>query len=187
MSGTADDADWSGPHWQFGLALYSAERVREACLSLQNRFVLDVSFLFVFLYYAARRGLLPTDDIVSDALRLTEPIRAGVIHPLRRIRDGMKQSPVSDLTERNLQLRKSVLQAELQAEQLEQAVLAQLLEHRLPHAALPSDGDFAALIVAILSRFSGGRTPPADDPDVAAIAEAVRSVSREGSPFAKSG
>lgn len=175
MSGTADEAGWSGPHWQFGLALYGSERVREACLSLQNRFALDVSFLFVFLYYAARRGLLPTDDILSDALRLTEPVRASVIQPLRRIRDGMKQSPVSDLADRNSQVRKSVLQAELQAEQLEQAVLARFLEDRLTRAAVPSDGDFTALIVTVLSRFSGGRTPAVDDPDVAAIAEAVRS------------
>lgn len=170
-----NDAEWTGPHWAFSLRLYNSEAVRAACLSLQERCGLDVSFLFVILYYAARRGFVPPDEVLAEAVRLTEPLRGAVIRPLRRIRNDIKQSPPSDLSDKNQVVRKTILQAEVLAEQLEQAVLARLLDAHVAAApAAPQPPDFAALIAAIASLFCAGHAPPpADDPDIAVLSRAV--------------
>ena len=169
-----EDAYWTGPHWTFSLRLYGSEPVRAACLSLQERFGLDVSLLFVILYYAVRRGFLPPDGVLSEAVRLTGPVRDAVIRPLRRIRDDIKQTPPGDLAEKNQTVRKAVLQAELLAEQLEQAMLARFLDERSAGASSRPPQDVTALIVAVVSCFAIGRAgPAADDPDIATLSRAV--------------
>jgi len=112
--------DMAGPHWDFALKLYGGEGVSPACLVLQDRAGIDVNVLLVALYAAhIGKGVGAAEIAALDVAG--EPIRNGVVVPLRTVRRQMKGADFGPATE---QARNKVKVAELAAEQLEQAALA---------------------------------------------------------------
>ena len=117
-----------GPHWSFALDIYARPGVSDACLLLQDRAGVDVNVLLLALYAAARRGMaLGRHDLqnMDDAVAAW---RQEVVGPLRAIRRRLKSGPKPAPDAAPEALRRHIKKAELQAEQIEQAVLARWLE-----------------------------------------------------------
>lgn len=155
----------TGPHWKFSLALYRKPGVAESCLTLQDMAGIDVNVLLIALYTVARGSGLPewgwlhaADDSISD-------LRAMAIVPLRQARRAIKKlAQPSALTEA---IRARVKGLELEAEQLEQAMLARLMPEKGNQPP-----DFAAAaerIVSLYARPDGAR-------DINAEGDVARSI-----------
>ena len=113
--------------WRFSCAVYGDTTVQEQCLELQTLFGVDVNFL-LFAGWLDHCGIQLTDQDIDDVSRLVKPWRCEVIRPLRSARQAAKASAadkaIGDLRDRMLQL-------ELGAEQVEQAMLHQWAEPRI--------------------------------------------------------
>jgi len=171
MSG--DPLPLAGPHWAFALALYGQSGVAEACLSLQDRQGVDVSFLIAMLYAAAVGRRRVDAAAVALAEARVAPWRAGVVQPLRTLRRDMKQLSEIDRAE-VAALRESVKGVELKSEQIELALLAGAIDGFAPaDASAPRLLRVGAMVV---SHFAGG--PPDADAarSIALISEAAAAV-----------
>ena len=115
------------PFWDFSLALYGREGVARACVALQDRRGLDVNLL-LFCCWAGSRGrrLDPADLKGLDAA--VRPWRDAVVRPLRGIRRWLKTQAPGALAAPAQRLREKIKAEELQAEAVEQALLAQILK-----------------------------------------------------------
>ncbi len=124
MSGTPNH-----PFWDFSLAVYGREGVAQACVALQDRRGLDVNLL-LFCCWAGSRGrrLDPADlEGLDEAVR---PWQDAVVRPLRGIRRWLKTQAAAPGAPAH-RLREKIKADELQAEAVEQTLLAQTLE--IPH------------------------------------------------------
>lgn len=105
--------------WRFSSQVYAVDDVRGQCLELQDRYGVNVNLL-LFAAWLDHRAIPLTDRNIGEIARLVEPWHDGVIRPLRSARRTAKAAatdePVSVLHGR-------ILQAELAAEQVEQAML----------------------------------------------------------------
>ncbi len=112
--------------WDFSLALYGREGVARACIALQDRWGLDVNILLFCCRAGSRGRRLDSADLKSlDAA--VRPWREAVVVPLRGIRRWLKtQAPAPGTPAHRLRVR--VKADELQAEAVEQALLAQTLK-----------------------------------------------------------
>jgi uncharacterized protein (TIGR02444 family) len=110
------------PFWRFSLTLYQVPDVAPACLMLQDNRGLDVNLLL----YALWAGLQGASLVAADFDRLDaliRPWRTSVIQPLRAVRRALK-SPVIEIDSRAPgELRARIAAAELDAEQIQQALL----------------------------------------------------------------
>jgi uncharacterized protein (TIGR02444 family) len=103
--------------WRFSLAVYGQRGVAEECLGLQHKFGLNINLL-LFCAWLGRRGLVATRDDLEEALRVIASWHDHVVRPLRGVRRHMKlhHDDVSAL-------RAHVQRIEIEAEQVEQAML----------------------------------------------------------------
>lgn len=131
MSGSArrGGAAWDGVgFWDFSLAVYAREAVRETCLSLQESIGADVNLvLFCCWVGATGRGALDRDDLA----RLSRTVSAwqdDVVAPLRALRVRLKTPSAGIAAEAAERLRQAVKAAELEAERIEQDALARALD-----------------------------------------------------------
>lgn len=107
------------PFWAFSLQVYGRDRVKNACLDLQNRFGADVNIL-LFLCWRNSIGLPnPTMSQIKEMVATIADINRDVITPLRRVRTALPGMDAPGAPE----ARKKVLEAELSAEQMAQAAL----------------------------------------------------------------
>jgi uncharacterized protein (TIGR02444 family) len=115
--------DLEGPHWSFAVDLYRQPGVAKACLLLQDTLKVDVCLLLFALFAAKElRSLLDRKDL-QDLDRAISDWRREVVWPLRSIRRRLKTEPfVASSTDALLGRIKG---AEIDAEQIELAVLAQ--------------------------------------------------------------
>lgn len=112
--------------WDFVVKLYARPGISQACLELQDRLGVDVSFLLTVLFYAKRRNIDLSIDEIASLDRSISAWRDEVIVPLRRLRRHVKASGLlNSSTEAFYQRIKA---DELLAEQLEIGILAQQLE-----------------------------------------------------------
>jgi uncharacterized protein (TIGR02444 family) len=117
------------PFWRFSLALYGSEGVREECLALQDTLQIDVNVLLFVAWLGAKRGVNLT--AADFALIETEAgsWSTSVIQPLRGVRRFLK--PFRDRGgEPIARFARLSAQIELDAEQIEQAMLFDLAESR---------------------------------------------------------
>jgi uncharacterized protein (TIGR02444 family) len=141
--------------WRFSLAVYRSTGVQEECLDVQERHGLDVNLLMLCAYAGAVEGVVLSASDVADALEASGAWHANVVRTLRQVRRTLKpwgvggQGAVSHVVEA---LRVKVKGAELEAEQIEQAMMwawlrsqAGQLRHREPHQALAANV-FALLV-----------------------------------------
>ena len=136
----------ANPFWDYALDLYRRAGVERACLELQGRHGLDVN-LVLLCCWLGRRGIETDEAWMRAATAAVERWQAEVIRPLRAARGGLKAqlaeaasgSIAKRWPELTAGLRRRVLALELDAERLEQLLLAELAAD-LPAAAVPGIG-----------------------------------------------
>src|SRR5690606_41320532 len=121
MNQDANAAD----HWQFSLAVYTRDGVAEHCLALQSRLGLDVNVLLLMLWAAGQWGDAPTAAQITDADSRINAWRHEVVVPLRQLRTRLKSGPAPAPDAMTDVLRKEIKRLELDAERIQQEVLAQ--------------------------------------------------------------
>lgn len=127
--------------WDFSLSIYGRPGVADACLFLQDRYGLDVN-LILFCVWVGSTGRGPLEEHQIDAcVSRTSDWRECVIEPLRQIRRACRDEPLG-VPEFLLQVfRPSMHDVELDAEHVEQLVLAELAPS-MPQEAVADDVRF---------------------------------------------
>ena len=123
----ASDLRLTGPHWTFIIKLYAGHDVQQACLLLQDGFGVDVSFLLTLLWYA-RNGVEFESGDVEALDRAIASWRGDVVKPLRDIRREIKPAANHDGVVADF--RNRIKSIEIQAEQIEIAMLVRAVDQR---------------------------------------------------------
>jgi uncharacterized protein (TIGR02444 family) len=138
--------------WGFSLAVYGAEAVEPECLSLQDRFGLDINLLLLCAFVGAVHGVTLTADDIAAARAEAASWHDDIVKPLRAARRCLKTVALSEarIAEAAAQLRTRVKAAELESEYVEQLLLERWAEARL--AAWPRRESRDAIVanVAVL-------------------------------------
>jgi len=103
----------SNPFWNFSLAIYAQAGVATACLDLQESFGVDVNLLLYVCWCASEGRALTTPQIAAADANIAD-WRRDVVHPIRVLRQGLREYPGVDST------RTVIKQAELEAERVQQ-------------------------------------------------------------------
>lgn len=138
------------PFWRFSLRIYAAPGVAAECLSLQDKFGLDVNVLLFAAWLGVSRGvrLEPSDLQCID--QIVAPWSAEVVRPLRLVRQKLKM--MTEIIDPEVQtLRKQIADSELFSERIEQALLYRLAETFGPPPATPGPASARANVAAILA------------------------------------
>lgn len=146
------------PFWDFAIQVYAAEGVSEACLHLQERHGIDVNIMLFCLWLGASgAGILAEDEMVA-AMEASDAWHRDVVRGLRAVRRLLKDG-FPDAPRRLVQdLRAQVQRTEIEAEHLEQLLLAGAVAGRLSAEAAtnppaPSIEDGASDAVANLRMY----------------------------------
>jgi uncharacterized protein (TIGR02444 family) len=115
--------------WTFSLAVYGREPVQQECLTLQDRFGMDVNLVLLCAFAGAIHGAVLPERNMEEAIAAVGPWHQQVVRNLRETRRALKpflttSPPVSTPI---ANLRAQVKTQELEAERIEQ----QILEHWL--------------------------------------------------------
>ena len=160
----AEPLHLDGPHWSFALRVYRQPGVAEACLMLQDHHGVDVNVLLLALFAAVDRGILLDRAALEEVDRLVRPWRDEVVVPLRQVRRRLKSGPMPAPDAQTEALRNAVKAAELQAEQIEEALLACWLESRAAgRTDAPIDLQEVVWRVAALGSAKGGHVQLGED------------------------
>lgn len=111
-----------GAFWRYSLKLYGRPPVAEACLALQDAHDIDVNLLLLCCWTGGSGQVLSAARM-AQLIAAAGPWHDCVVKPLRSVRRWLKtqdQAP-AEAAER---LRQAVKAHELEAERLEQAILA---------------------------------------------------------------
>ena len=103
--------------WRFSLSVYSPDEVAQECLSLQEALGLDVNIL-LFCAWLGTRSIVLRREAIEAACQVIARWHDNIVRPLRRVRQHLKTQgdPFASLRTR-------VKAFELEAEQIEQAML----------------------------------------------------------------
>jgi uncharacterized protein (TIGR02444 family) len=112
------ELQYDNEFWRFSLAVYKPPDVAAECLALQEAVGLDVNLLLFCAWLGTRVIVLSRSDIEA-ASRVVALWHNSVVRPLRGVRRHIK-TQYGDALE---SLRSRVKDDELQAEQIEQAML----------------------------------------------------------------
>ncbi len=121
------------PFWQFSLAVYGRAGVPQACLGLQASHGADVNLL-LYVCWLSSRGIAGSLDDIRLAAASVEGWHRDVVVALRRVRTGLKAGYAGLDPDIGEPYREKVKRAELEAEQIEQAIL-----YALPLSRRPAD------------------------------------------------
>jgi uncharacterized protein (TIGR02444 family) len=116
--GNRSDLQYDNEFWRFSLAVYKPADVAAECLALQEAIGLDVNLLLFCAWLGTREFVLSRSDIEA-ASRIVALWHNNVVRPLRGVRRHMKTQYGDEFEN----LRSLVKENELQAEQIEQAML----------------------------------------------------------------
>lgn len=118
------DASAADRFWAFSLELYDRPGVAPACLALQDRCGLDVNLLLLCCWTAAEgRRTLP-EPALRALIAAAAPWQDTVLRPLRAARRGLKVGVAGVPEADSDALRRRVAALELEAERIEQRLLA---------------------------------------------------------------
>jgi len=147
---TSPPLEMDSPLWRFSLAVYRGAGVQEECLDVQERRGVDVNLLMLCAYVGAIEGAVLSPSDVADALEVSGAWHANVVRALRQVRRTLKPWGAGQAVVEAL--RTKVKGAELEAEQIEQAMMwawlrgqAGQLRRREPRQALVANV-FALLV-----------------------------------------
>ncbi len=132
-----------GNFWSFSLEIYRDARVRSALLHLQDSRGADVNLLLFALWSQA-----PLDE---DRVRALEhevkAWRRAAIEPLRAVRRALGGAVGAAPPDEVARLRSAVLELEIDAERIEQAILENAMPGtRSPGGGVPAAANLAAVI-----------------------------------------
>ena len=130
------------PFWRFSLRSYRRSGVEQACLGLQNTLGADVNLL-LFCCWMGTQGRPLTKRSLRRAVAAVQRWQREVVQPLRRARRALRKSSAAVAEARRAHLRRNVLSLELDAEYVEQLVLA-CLAAKLPRPARKQDPQTAS-------------------------------------------
>jgi uncharacterized protein (TIGR02444 family) len=116
--------------WAFALALYDRPGVAESCLALQNELGVDVMLLMMATFAAVKRRIVLTPDEIRALDEASRPWREQIVRKLRTIRTDLKTGPAPAPSSVTEQLRSQVKALELEAEKIENQLLAEYLPLR---------------------------------------------------------
>jgi uncharacterized protein (TIGR02444 family) len=116
--GNRSELQYDNEFWRFSLAVYKPADVAAECLALQETVGVDVNLLLFCAWLGTRAIVLSRSDIEA-ASRVVAPWHTSVVRPLRGVRRHIK----TQYGEAFEMLRSRVKDNELQAEQIEQAML----------------------------------------------------------------
>lgn len=156
------------PFWRFSLAVYAAPGVQPACLALQDGHGLDVNLALFCAWIGARRGIALTGAEIEAAGLLVAAWRETAVLPLRTLRRAIKAMPLPADPAIGT-FRQRIAAAELEAEQLQQAMLFRWAEACWPGAR--GSGQAAANLRGLAARHG------AADDAIALLADAAERVS----------
>lgn len=141
--------------WRFSLEVYGAPGVAAECLALQDALGIDVNLLLFCAWLgSARRTALSASEIES-ARSLVQPWHDQAVRPLRAVRRQLKafSGPDSEA------FRLRVKALELEAEQMEQAMLFSHALETWPRAGAADPRDAVAANIRIYLRSQRGAGP----------------------------
>jgi uncharacterized protein (TIGR02444 family) len=118
--------------WAFALALYARPGVAEASLALQNEADVDVMLLLMVTFAAVKHRTLLTPEEIAALDAACRPWREHIVRNLRTIRRELKTGPQPAPSSETEQLRSKIKALELEAERLENRLLANRLPLRPP-------------------------------------------------------
>jgi uncharacterized protein (TIGR02444 family) len=110
--------DLDNAFWRFSLAVYASDGVAPECLTLQDALKIDVNLLLFCAWMGTRTIMLTPRQLEAAALAVNV-WQAAVIRPLRGVRQQIKALARDECEA----FRSQVKSLELEAEQIEQAML----------------------------------------------------------------
>lgn len=112
------------PFWQFSVHHYAVDGVASACLALQEQCGIDVNLL-LFCCYGGRQGKVFTTEQIDQCRTVVDPWHSEIAKGLRAVRQRLKSG--FDFVQKNQTepLRQKILGMELEAEKIEQVLLAE--------------------------------------------------------------
>jgi uncharacterized protein (TIGR02444 family) len=169
--------DLEGAHWSFVVDLYQRPGVSRACLLLQDVLGADVCLVLFALFVAREHRAILNKGSLEDLDRAIADWRGEVVRPLRAIRRRLKTGPMPAPDPATHALLQQIKAAEINAEQIELALLARHF-HRRGHAVSAETIDVMTVLDGIVVFFAAqGETSAADVPEIRAalrdIAHAV--------------
>lgn len=118
------------PFWDYSLLLYARPGVADACLRLQDEFGLDVNLVLFCLWSGAEGpGRLAPSEL-RECVARGEAWQAEIVERLRYVRRTLKTDPLGADPELVRAFRPGVQSLELEAEHLEQLMLAAIVPER---------------------------------------------------------
>lgn len=111
--------------WQFSLAVYGRSGVPQACLGLQASHGADVNLL-LYVCWLSSRGIKLSREDIGMAAAAVESWHRDVVVALRQVRTGLKAGCAGLDPDLCGPYREKIKRVELEAEQLEQAMLCSL-------------------------------------------------------------
>ncbi|MEQ8935230.1 MAG: TIGR02444 family protein, partial [Amphiplicatus sp.] len=128
------------PFWTFSLAVYGRGGVPEACLALQEAYGIDVNLL-LFCCWAGAGGTALDEAAMKRCADAAGAWHGEIVRGLRTVRQRLKGGFGSVRGEDAEALRRKILGLELEAEKIEQGLLAGTMS--VPAApAIPADEFF---------------------------------------------
>jgi uncharacterized protein (TIGR02444 family) len=144
-----------GPQWAFALRFYAHPDVAEALLLLQDRAGADVCVVLFALFIARTHRAVVDGADLADLDAAIADWRREVIWPLRSLRRRLRNGPSPAPAALTQALVQRIKAAEIDAEQIELAVLAQRFYGR-PRATSAADADIAAILARLVDFFVVG-------------------------------
>lgn len=119
------------PFWSWSLSVYLKPVVADQCLDLQDTEDADVNLVLWCAWIPARYGTALSSADIEAGRALVAPLAGTVTRPLRAVRRAVKALPCLAGEEARRALRAKILEAELDAERIEQTALDALACERL--------------------------------------------------------
>lgn len=158
---------------EFAVHLYGREGVEDACLRMQERYGLSVSLLLSSIWTGLQGyGRLGSSELENSARRALEWHR-DVIEPMRALRRLLRQQPPSGVEERSQELRRQLLEAELNAERIEQRLFLADFPKGMPVSPPEERWRDAVSNAALLMRKSCSRPEPEGLGELARVVHAA--------------
>lgn len=120
--------------WRFAVAVYNGPGVAKECLSLQDRFALNVNLLLCGIYLGSEFGIALSRRDLSAAGRAIARWQIQIVNPLREMRRLLKQTSARNGCRQGPStkaLRLQIKNAELESERLAAAMLTKWFRPRL--------------------------------------------------------
>ena len=109
------------PFWIYSVAVYDRADVASTCLTLQDRFGLDVNLILLCCWLGSR-GIILDHAKATRAAAIAEEWASPVIGPIRAVRRHLKKTTADEFI---LQLRTQISALELEVEKIQQYRLYQ--------------------------------------------------------------